>query len=201
MWIDFSKASSCELNYLAAVGRALVLSQHFEYTCKDVLCLFDFVKGVREGKEQDLDTWQNIAEKTMENRLANAVKKYGNVHGTTEGNLSLLDMARLARNYIAHDAALLWYFPSNDDLRLSARISTLREAANDLAAAHNLVSDWGYSMKNIKPPPPALESTYVHRAVGWVMEPLQSTKELQSGTRDDSSSQMTDSPEPSGRDS
>lgn len=172
MWLDFDKATKDELCYIAAVGRALVLAQHFEFICIRILSGFDLEKQIKDGESVDLDYWARHMNEFVEKRLADAIRKYGSVHGISADRVSLLDKAREARNYIAHEAALLWFGVRSESAKMPSKIFALREAAVDIAAAHNIVSGWEYSIEEKRPPPFTMRTTYEPIAVEWIMEPI-----------------------------
>ena len=173
MWNNFDKATEDELGYLAAVGRALSLAQNFEFVCKRVLSVFDVVKSIEGGDTVDLDYWAKHLDEYVEDRLADAVRKYGKAHGISADEVSVLDIARRARNYIAHEGALLWFGVPSESANMQSRIYKLRDIASDLAAAHNLVCGWAYSIEEKEPPPFTVTTRHEPMAIEWIMQPVE----------------------------
>jgi hypothetical protein len=161
-----------------------MLGQHIEFSCKRILSVFDLGKSIRDGNAVDMDNWAKHMDDFVEKRLASAIRKFGMIHNISAEKVSLLDKAREARNYIAHEGALLWFGVRSEELEMPVRISKLRQLAGDLAAAHNLVSGWGYSIEEKESPPFTISTTYESSAVEWIMEPIVETRGLQHGTRD-----------------
>jgi hypothetical protein len=172
MWLEFNLAKETELGYLSAIGRALCLGQHFEFTCKRVLAVLDLTEQIREGQPVDLDHWAKNIDEFTEARLGNAVQKYGHIQGVTPDVVLVLRKANQARNFVAHEAAIVTFGADFEATAMRLKASRLRQAAAELAAGHNLVSTWAYEIDERHPPGVTVRTTYEARVVQWVMEPL-----------------------------
>jgi hypothetical protein len=172
MWLQFNRAEDIELRYLSAIGRALCLGQHFEFTCKRVLAVLDVAGQIREGLPVDLAHWVKNIDEYTESRLGNAVQKYGRIHDVPPDVVLILRKANQARNSVAHEAAIMTFGADSEATNMRSKASRLRQMVADLAAGHNLVSTWAYEIEERHPPGITIRTTYEPGVVRWVMEPL-----------------------------
>jgi hypothetical protein len=83
----------------------------------------------------------------------------------------VLDAAREARNFIAHDGGL-FDIHTESTRHLSDHLENLRDKVEDLAAGDNLLSRWIYEIKEKESPPSTLIASYESIVVRWVFDPF-----------------------------
>ena len=103
--------------------------------------------------------------------LHGTIRKLGNLPETTEQELRVLEQAKDARNYIAHEGAM--FFASSSKWLIIARLKMLREEVSHLAHGANLVSLWSYEIENREPGPRwDIFSEYPEMVDRWVFGDL-----------------------------
>ena len=123
---------------LLAVGKALYVANDFEVTCKHVLSVAEMSDYIQENKVASILEAFNAVFK--ERFLHGTIKDFGKVSDINEKHISILERAKDARNYIAHEGAT--FFAFNSQWLIIARLKTLREEVRHLTQGANLVSLW-----------------------------------------------------------
>jgi hypothetical protein len=197
MWMNPSAVSHLQADYLAALGRAIALAQNFENNCKFVFGMYDLGE-VFEGKKVDIKTWRAAGNKFL-NRSLGGTLRGREVDRDFKRHVKTLEAARVARNYLAHQAAepALFVPPMSGkhklrDLllktvdrrkieeerhemvasHLQKSLSRLEKAAIDLANGDNIVSLWSYMIQEKDALTPTIAGTYIDDAVDWILEPI-----------------------------
>ena len=157
--------------FLLAAGKALYLANAFEGKCKYVLRMFNLVEAIDADPVLTLE--QAIAalpqDKMLGGTLQNILRRSV---GDDSSTSALLDKARSARNFVAHEGAAvgaIW------DLRKKTIVqstSLLRSAVGDLAAGDNVVSSWCYEISEREPAPQMLKAAYPAMLDEWVFSSL-----------------------------
>jgi len=142
------------------VGRALHLATEFEHKCRCVLSVLRAVDRVTETS--DLDAALEFA-RAVEKQLLHPMLKEVGAHGLGDAeDAALLDRARRARNFIAHESANLSVHAPRELLRL------LQEEVRVLAAGDNVASRWWYEISEKQLAPQEVQRTYTARVEAWV---------------------------------
>jgi hypothetical protein len=92
--------------------------------------------------------------------------------GDDSATADLLDKARRARNFIAHEGAAtgaIWELRAKDVIRQS---TLLRSAVDDLVAGDNVVSAWCYEIDEKEHSPQAFKAAYPSMVNDWVFGQL-----------------------------
>lgn len=79
-----------------------------------------------------------------------------------------LEAARDARNFIAHEGALLGPLSSMRCEQIQAHLLKLRTAVDDLALGENIVSKWVYEIERQEGPPVNFAAQYPLMVRKWV---------------------------------
>lgn len=196
MWMQPRAISAIQTEYLAALGRAIALAQNFENNCKFVFGTIDFGEAFA-AKKIDLKSWQEFGKKLMRRSLGAALKGRES-DDMFENHIVALDAARVARNYLAHQAAepALYVAPPSgkqkllDVLRktvdrhtieaerqemvasyLRKMLPQFEKAVRDLAEGDSIVSKWSYMIQE-KDALPAVAAGYADDVVEWVLAPI-----------------------------
>lgn len=124
-----------------SAGRALHLANSFESKCQYVLRM----AHLAEASEADpvMGLQEMIASLPPDKMLGGTLRDLSNTSlGSRPSDFDLLDGARKARNFIAHEGAsigTIWSARQEDILEHAVR---LRAAVADLASGDNVVSQW-----------------------------------------------------------
>ena len=184
-------------DYLAALGRAIALGQNFENNCKFVFGVHDLGEAFA-AKKIDMKDWQAYGKKLMNRSLGGALTGREKDRAFKK-QVVVLEAARLARNYLAHEAAgpALYVPPMGgkhklrdlllktvdrrkiEDERhemvvsfLHKKLPRFEKAVRDLAEGDNIVSKWSYIIQEKDAHMPSIAEHYVDDAVEWVLEPM-----------------------------
>lgn len=172
MWTrtaDFLDIHDC---YLAAVGRGVFLAQNFEQNCKYVLLVWDLGEAFKSGRKvDDLPAYSSVLLKRF---LGQVVKRFGTKYGIRADQHQVLEKARDARNYLAHEVALPCLYPSGDPDLIMSELPGFKQNIEALAEGDNLVSCWSYMIQEKDFPPTQKRQGYVEEIVSYVLEPLES---------------------------
>ena len=172
MWIRYSEFSERDNHYITALGRALVLAQHFEMTCKEIVMWFDIATMASKGTIKTVQDIKESSEILLERMLASTIKHVGTNHKISDGDIEVLAKAKDARNFIAHQAAnpvLMEGIPASAFVK---SVEELRTNAEPLAYGDNLVSSWSYEFHEQECRPHLISTAYPAETLDWVMEPL-----------------------------
>jgi len=199
MWMQPGAIAPHQADYLAALGRAIALAQNFENNCKFVFGVYDLGEAFA-AKKIDMKVWQAYGKKLMNRSLGGALtgREKDRVF---KRQVVVLEAARLARNYLAHQAAepALYVPPMGGkhklrDLMLKTvdrrkieeerhemvvsylqkMLPRFEKAVRDLAEGDNIVSEWSYMIQEKDAHMPSIAESYVDEAVEWILEPMRS---------------------------
>ena len=197
MWMQLPGIAHHQADYLAALGRAIALAQNFENNCKFVFGIHDLGEAFA-AKKIDMKGWQAYGRKLMNRSLGGALtgRQKDQVF---KKHVVVLEAARLARNYLAHQAAepALYIPPMGGkhklrDLLLKTvdrrkieeerhemvvnylhkELPRFEKAVRDLAEGDNIVSKWSYMIQEKDAHMPSIAERYVDETFEWVLEPL-----------------------------
>ena len=104
MWIDLEALTGVEESYVTAVGRALMVAQHFEANCEDVVMWWVTSGALEDGKAKSLSDVRSISETLTDLMLGGLIKRLGVDRDITKAEIAVLVLAKDARNYVAHEA-------------------------------------------------------------------------------------------------
>ena len=197
MWMQPGAIAPHQADYLAALGRAIALAQNFENNCKFVFGTYDFGEAFA-AKKIDMKNWPAYGQKLMNRSLGGALKGREKDR-VFKKQVVALEAARLARNYLAHQAAepALYVPPMGGQHKLRDLLSktvdrrkieeerremvvsylkkmlpSFKKAVRDLAEGDNIVSKWSYMIQEKDAYMPSMAKSYANEAVEWVLEPV-----------------------------
>jgi hypothetical protein len=203
MWLQPAEYSDEQVSYLAALGRAMALAQHFEHNCRFVFGTWDMIRAYEDGEPRDVR--RQLRKKLRARFLGAALKAQRQDDTLSAEQYAKLEAAVSARNYLAHEASIAGQFipPHNGrpggtkklkalldgtlsraaiqrerqemlELELAAAIGRLTQAVDTLAEADLMMAVWCHLIEERHEPVPRLVLTYVRNVRDWVLEPVQS---------------------------
>jgi hypothetical protein len=89
--------------FLLSVGKALCHANGFEAKCKHVLGVITLTDAVQAGA--DFDAASELTRRVHAKLLGETIKLIGNAPDIRPADLAVLQAAKDARNYIAHESA------------------------------------------------------------------------------------------------
>jgi hypothetical protein len=197
MWMQLRALSSVQEDYLTALGRATALAQNFEGNCKFVFGTYDLGDAFLEGRV-DSENWTAYGQKLMSRSLGGALRNRED-DDTFKEHVVAFEAARVARNYLAHEAAVpaLYVPPMNGRHKLldflaknvdrdkvvqercemvidhvKEALPTFVKAVRDLAEGDTIVCRWSFLIQEKHADIPAMGEQYADDVVKWVLEPL-----------------------------
>ena len=157
--------------FLLAADKALHLANAFEVKCKYVLRIFNLVQAIEADPVSSLE--QAIATLPKDKMLGGTLQDILRYDvGDDNAAAELLDKARSARNFIAHEGAAvgaIWSLQTKDVIHHAA---LLRSAVHDLVAGDNLISAWCYEIEEKEHAPRLFKATYPAMVNDWVFGAL-----------------------------
>ncbi len=175
MWIEFDEMIDWHTCFLTSVGRALAIAQHLEEGCRRILRVAEIIEKYESRKaleELHEDVIHDLAEAMRKRCLGKVVRELDRLGQITESELAILDRGRVARNYIAHNSAILVLGYPQNQAELRREFETYERNVMDLIEADNEVSAWGYEMQELEKRPHVIFSTYPAKALEWVVAPM-----------------------------
>jgi len=148
---------------LLAAGKALSIANEFENTCKFILHVAKLSEFLRNTPDPVLETFNKAFRERM---LHGTLKALSDLSYVSENEVSVLERAKDARNYIAHEGAV--FLASENRWLVVAALKTLRQQVLHLINGHNLVSLWEYEIQNKQPGSRQYFELYPTQAEIWV---------------------------------
>jgi len=172
MWIELAEITELHEVYLAAIGRALAVAQHFEQTCRYVLTVAAIGAAHEGGSIDSLDDAKGLVEYLGRCMLGQLVVRFDRLGEVSYEHLTILDNGRAARNYVAHEAAsIVSECPESED-RIQARTVTLEGEVHNLVEADALVSEWSYFIQEQASLPEQHRIGYRPALTSWILAPI-----------------------------
>lgn len=153
-------------DFFLVVGRALYIATGFEAKCRYILRLWRLVEHFRETG--DASASLELVARLKDGTLGKTIGELRAVEGVTPDHILLLDQAREARNFIAHESADVGQLYSLSLAGMAKRLDELRVHMEALAPGDDLVSRWIYEIEEKVPASPWLMPKYRELILGWV---------------------------------
>jgi hypothetical protein len=137
-----------------STGRALHIANEFESKCRFVLRVSNLIVAVQN--DPVLSLREAVASVPRDKMLSATLNDLTNhtLGGFDSADVDVLDRARDARNFIAHEGAAvgpMWAVRSN---HIIDHLTRLRAAVKDLALGDNIISQWCHGIEEPKEPMP-----------------------------------------------
>lgn len=152
--------------FLSAAGKALYVANSFESKCKSVLYLAQLSCHLEDTG--DLDASLRLLKARKRTMLGYTIGNLKAFPILQEGDVSTLETAKEARNFIAHEGADVGPLFSVTAEKLRRQLQQLRLQVRLLSAGDNLVSSWLYEIEEKIPAPARIRDKYPGLIEGWV---------------------------------
>jgi len=154
--------------FFSAVGKALYLATDFEAKCCYVLRMAKLAHHWEETG--DASATMALAKVLKDKMLCATINELKGFSEIKVADIDLLEKAKDARNYIAHECAVVGLaVPAKF---IHEQIERLRTQVVVLAGGDNVVSRWVYEIEEKEPAPRDIQRTYVQRVEEWVFGQL-----------------------------
>lgn len=173
--IDYLPIKQPELleAFFLVVGKALYLANAFEAKCRFVLRVFKLAQLYEESG--DASAVMSLAQALKDRMLGQTINGLTNFPDINSEDIALLEKAKDARNFIAHEGANFGYLSSISAEEVHERVDRLRKEVGELAAGDNIVSRWVYEIEEKERAPLEIQKTYPERVRQWVFGPFELT--------------------------
>jgi hypothetical protein len=152
--------------FLLSIGKALCLANAFEAKCKHVLSVITLTDAVQAGS--DFNASSELARRVRAKFLGDTIKLIGNAPDIHPTDLAILQAAKDARNYIAHESAELGTLSDARAETILKLFAELEPRVIEVARGDNLVSAWCYEICEGEPAPFGIQEEYVQLVSNWV---------------------------------
>ncbi len=169
--------------FFLAVGKALCLACEFEAKCKYILHIIKLDEYCKEGNHLS-DLAVVLSSTHLEIVLPNSfkpkllgptIKDVGSFPDFATDGIAVLERAKDARNFVAHESALLGGCILNTSARtIRERIARLRAEIKKLIAGDNLASRWIYEFEEKVLAHPIQFRAYPQRVEQWIFAEIDS---------------------------
>lgn len=153
-------------HFFAVLGRALYTANAFEAKCTHILRLLRLVNLIEQGK--DLNAALHLANTLKDKMLAGTISEIKTSVKIEAADIELLEMAKDARNFIAHEGGQIGYIFSADERAINEQLELLRLHVRTLAHGDNVASKWEYGMCEKEPPPYGTSELYPDALEDWI---------------------------------
>jgi hypothetical protein len=160
-------------DFFLAAGKCLYLANAFEKKCRWLLRFAELAHYLKDSGDFDasLDLVNAIKNKMLHATIGD-LKKFAPFKPE---DLVLLERARDARNFIAHEGAALGHLSSVSAEQVHEKLAHLRREVEALALGDNLVSCWLYEIEEKEPAPAAIKEAYPRWVDQWVFGGIDGT--------------------------
>jgi hypothetical protein len=152
--------------FFLTVGKALFLASEFEEKCRFVLRITKLAEHYESTG--DTSATRALAKALKDQCLGPTLRELKDRPDLKAGDIALLERARDARNFIAHEVAILGGLSDIGETLISQRIKLLRAHVVALTAADNMVSRWVYEIEEKEPAPDEIQEVYPELIARWV---------------------------------
>jgi hypothetical protein len=157
--------------FFLTIGKALYLASAFEGKCKWVLRLVNLAQYVEQGG--DLSATEALTTVLQEKFLGPTIKDMQRLPDFSLHDVALLERAKNARNFIAHESANIGRPLSSVSARhIHEQLARLRSEVEALTAGDNLISRWVFEIEEKEPAPPGIQDAYPGWVQQWIFGPV-----------------------------
>lgn len=152
--------------FFLAVGKALYIANGFEAKLRYVLRMAKLANRIKE--DDDLDAWLAYMKTLTDPVLGRALVELTAFSLMKPEDLEVLDKARDARNYVAHEGAFVGPLSSASARTIGQQFEELRRCVAALSAGDNLVSRWVYEIDEKEAAPSEIRRSYPMWVDRWI---------------------------------
>jgi len=167
--LDYRGVKEPELldEFLLAVGKALCVASAFERKCQWVLRMVKLTDYLEEGGDTSRAAVNALLAVTKDKFLGPTVGDMKGLPDFSADEVALLERAKDARNFIAHDSADIGTWASTK--QIFEQRERLRNEVEALTAGDNVISCWIYRLENHKELGlPGIEEDYPRLVRQWI---------------------------------
>jgi hypothetical protein len=153
--------------FFVIVGKALYLASAFEAKCRYVLRIVNVAEYAENGG--DLADTGALAAVLKAKLLGSIIRDMSGFPDFDAEDVALLERAKDARNFIAHESANLgWPLSGVSARHIRVSLVRLRHEVEALTAGDNLISRWVFEIEQREPAPWGLQQEYPQWVRQWI---------------------------------
>lgn len=153
-------------HFFSVLGKALYVANAYESKCRHVLQIARLVQLYNETG--DGYAAFELAKVMKDKMLAGTLSEIQTCLTVTSSEVALLDKAKDARNFIAHEGGRIGFMPDARSRCICDQLDALRVQVKALAAGDNVVSRWEYEIQEKEPAPIGMCEFYPAAVEEWV---------------------------------
>jgi hypothetical protein len=137
---------------LSAVGKSLYVANMFESKCKSFLGLSNLIAGVADNPAL-ASSIEDLFPAFQSNKMLGAtlrdleIFELNRYHISVEAKYVILNKAKDARNYIAHEGAYFGHAWAATTEILTEHMAKLRSAVSELSNGDDIISNWFHQIE------------------------------------------------------
>lgn len=155
-------------DFFATLGRALYIAVEFESKCRHVLRIGRIVEHYEATG--DSSAAFALVRSMKDKTLGPTISQLAHFTIAEGDEIAILERAKDARNYIAHEVAQLGMLSEIRPQSIHDALSRLRDEVTHLAAGDNIVSRWLYEIGEKEPAPSYIQREYHDMVQRWVFD-------------------------------
>ncbi|WP_070121701.1 hypothetical protein [Bacillus marinisedimentorum] len=168
MWLTSKEIKSID-NYSSLIGRLMLISQKYEFTCKEMIKWLELISKL-EGEELEFlsKEYLNYVDKLNGLLLGKSIKtlhRNQKLFNISDEQISILNNGRTSRNWIVHQSGKNLIFKSE---LLKEDYINFRKHVINLGRADFMVSKWSYEFHEKEPYNYIGEDNYTRMLLEWV---------------------------------
>lgn len=157
------------------IGKALLLSQKFESTCKDFIMEMCVIKKIAIEKEFEFfsEEHKNYVDILLNQLLGQSINLYKNnfKNKIPDKEIEILKRAKDARNFICHESAINFIYSSiYNDKPFQWDLDKLKEAITTLAEGDYYISRWSYEFHEEESGCFMDKDIYTQKIFNWIFD-------------------------------
>jgi hypothetical protein len=152
--------------FYVVLGKSLYVANAFEFKCRELLGFARFTNACE--LTGDFDAAVQLVAAMKEKMLAGTLAEMGTAMPIKSEDIALLERAKDARNFVAHEGGHIGHIWSATAQDINAQLEKLRAEVKALAAGDNVVSRWQYGIQEKEPAPIGMCEFYPPALEDWI---------------------------------
>jgi hypothetical protein len=153
-------------SFFCVLGKALYVANAFEFHCRELLQFARFASSC--CATGDFDAAVQLVATMKEKMLAGTLAELETAVPITPKDIELLERAKDARNFVAHEGGHIGHFWNTTAQHINAQFDLVRVEVRALADGDNVVSRWQYGIQEKEPAPIGMCEFYPSALEDWV---------------------------------
>lgn len=159
--------------FFLIAGKALYLASSFEAKCRYVLRVINVKEYVEKGG--DISDAEAVVLVLRAKLLGPTIRDMSGFPDFDAEDVALLERAKDARNFIAHESANLgWPLSDVSAHHIHGNLVRLRREVENLTAGDSFISGWVFGIEQKEPAPQEVQQAYPQWVKRWIFGAIDS---------------------------